>query len=843
MLAVVKQKWKEKVEERFTIGQRAVLILLVILYFDLVLFSAIPGLSGIVTRAIVAQRKQKALARVIQSMCQRALWVSTAGGIGLGAFLLGQLKCGFVSAAKTRIYEWQTGLLEKASQHRYRSVVVRHFLILHNVDLFTLGWAAVFAMQFFLCLHGGAVVAWLLLALPLLLLGIQMQGETGQATRWYTKLGNLALSVFLLLCQVLLLRQFDMLRELYEKKDMRLAVLQFLLMVFAGLTVQAVVQAFWSTEERVDRRARTVLHTVVLTVALYLLLDVLLKSLINEYDLSQVIAYITTDMLSALNGVNLFLAILFVLAVTAISGASLGSTLLLAVYSILLVGNVIKIKFHASLLQPADLFSLKELFLIMPNYIGRAGVVGLAIAGICAFAVIVFKIRQIGHFLMPRPSIAASLLIIPIFIYGCMQTNSGEYGEVVSGQYGYYPEYINYQIQGPFIYNFTNIYNLKDIFPSKPKGYSLKMVEAEKQKFPVMDTVDEVVDEKPDVILIMAESLFDLSQLSSVSFNENPVQTVSQYRVGSIVSPWYGGGTACVEFEGITGFSNLFFVHNLCAYTTYLNDSGLRIPSIATAFAEAGYDTTAVHLNDGNFYNRNKAYSILGFDQFYSISDYAFGESERNHDGLVKDENFFSVIRTELENEDAPQFIFGVSIEGHGPYEEKYVETDVRVTSENISDTSKHSLEQYAQAVKNFDDDLSEFISYLAERDRPTLVYVWGDHLPNLEVFDELEYFNDGIYNQYETPFVAYSNYKTITVDTAYMTPNQITPQILKDAGIPHASYYDYIYSLREDYPILHHQYTAGLDSERLQDYWLIQYDLMFGKQYLLQSEEGESGE
>ena len=200
----------------------------------------------------------------------------------------------------------------------------------------------------------------------------------------------------------------------------------------------------------------------------------------------------------------------------------------------------------------------------------------------------------------------------------------------------------------------------------------------------------------------------------------------------------------------------------------------------------------------------------------------------------MQDQYFFDVIQEQLESAEEPQFIFGISIEGHNPYDAKYEETSVKVTSDGFTESEIHELEQYGQSVLNFDQALGEFIEYLQQREKPTIVYVWGDHLPILQAYQKTAYLDSSMYARYTTPFVAYSNYSDISADVDYMTPNQITPQILMDAGIPHSSYYDYIYSLREDYPVVHHDYTTELDSERMQKYWAIQYDLMFGEQYLL---------
>ena len=90
--------------------------------------------------------------------------------------------------------------------------------------------------------------------------------------------------------------------------------------------------------------------------------------------------------------------------------------------------------------------------------------------------------------------------------------------------------------------------------------------------------------------------------------------------------------------------------------------------------------------------------------------------------------------------------------------------------------------------------------------------------------------FTDDPYNQYSTPIVAYSNYKDIDIGCEYISPNQLAPQIILDAGIEHSSYYDYIYSLRDDYPVITKAFVT--DTSGLDIYELIQYDIMYGKKW-----------
>ena len=83
---------------------------------------------------------------------------------------------------------------------------------------------------------------------------------------------------------------------------------------------------------------------------------------------------------------------------------------------------------------------------------------------------------------------------------------------------------------------------------------------------------------------------------------------------------------------------------------------------------------------------------------------------------------------------------------------------------------------------------------------------------------------------------LGYSNFKDIEFPE-YMTPNQLGPQMLLDAEVKHSGYWDYIYSLRKKYPVIQKEFISDNDSENLEKYRFIQYDLMFGKKWLLEHE------
>ncbi len=120
---------------------------------------------------------------------------------------------------------------------------------------------------------------------------------------------------------------------------------------------------------------------------------------------------------------------------------------------------------------------------------------------------------------------------------------------------------------------------------------------------------------KPDVIVIMSESLFDPTRLPNVTFSADPMPTMRAIQSGNIMSPEFGGMTANVEFEALTGFSNAFLPYGSIPYQQYIRDP---IPSLATFFKGEGYVSRAIHPFQSWFWNRSAVYKAFGFDTFRS---------------------------------------------------------------------------------------------------------------------------------------------------------------------------------------------------------------------------------
>ena len=143
---------------------------------------------------------------------------------------------------------------------------------------------------------------------------------------------------------------------------------------------------------------------------------------------------------------------------------------------------------------------------------------------------------------------------IPLFSLSSMVIN-GKYKELGIFYKGYENEFVNEQSDGVAFYNLINFVNLKEVIMKEPDNYTEEYVNDLKNQFANVVGNVENGSEKPNVILIMAESLFDIENIDEVTFNSSVMPTLKQYQKGTLISPRYGGYTSAVEYEALTGLT------------------------------------------------------------------------------------------------------------------------------------------------------------------------------------------------------------------------------------------------------------------------------------------------
>lgn len=310
---------------------------------------------------------------------------------------------------------------------------------------------------------------------------------------------------------------------------------------------------------------------------------------------------------------------------------------------------------------------------------------------------------------------------------------------------------------------------------SRPTGFSAKMMDELITAYEVNESYTE--GGKPDVIVVLSESFWDVTKLPGVTFSRDPLahyrRIAHRHKGGEMVSVSFGGGTARVEYEVLSGTSSMLFPESMPPYPYLEGDYTLAYPWY---FKEQGYDTLAIHTSSATFYDRDVSYPKLGFDRF--IGSESLCSEPKMRGGYISDQTLVKEMIAELDKErEEPLFLFGITMEGHGMYAKKYAQKDlkVKVNAPMLSMAEREALENYATAAYYADVAIGELYRYVQEREKPTIMLVFGDHLPALFTGNttyvktglihspnESEWSYEETMAMHKTPYLVFDNYRQI---------------------------------------------------------------------------------
>lgn len=549
---------------------------------------------------------------------------------------------------------------------------------------------------------------------------------------------------------------------------------------------------------------------------------------------------------------NFILVFLFMLLLYSVSGCIyISSSISYFVLLVLSLASYYKEKFLGDPIFPWDLMLKKEGMNIFPLLKQETGFVILIVIILASISIILFR------FFLPRLNtkvyyriiiglIAFSVLFTVSFIkperVQCFLSNAGM-GEMN------WKQDESYKRNG-IILSFLR--NIKNIAISVPQNYSKKNVLAVVNEIDFTEPNKSGEVKNPNIIFVMSEAFWDPTLISSVSFSSDPIPTFrklqKEYTSGYVLSPQYGGLTANVEFEVLTGNSTSFLPSGSVPYQQFINEPVL---SLASVLKEQGYFAAAVHSYLGWFWNRNTVYKYMGFDTF--ISSECMRKAKRKG-GYIADSEVTKEIINQIKGSKQPAFIYAVTMQNHGPYHlKRYDLTEIKVKGE-ISEKSKNILETYAQGLKDADVALKTLIDSVYDSGEPTMIVFFGDHLPSLgddySVYTETGFISSSKHSEWtldeykkmrSVPIVIWSNFKQEKQTIKNMSDSFLGVYVLKMAGKGIPSYFRYVDKVYNILPGFLKELKIDSkgelhpgddkDYKKLTDeYWLIEYDRLFGK-------------
>lgn len=473
------------------------------------------------------------------------------------------------------------------------------------------------------------------------------------------------------------------------------------------------------------------------------------------------------------------------------------------------IGGAVIMKFRGSPLTAADLYSIKDGLSIAQEYLNvfQMILIGIVLIALIVLIVFCFKREKKSEYFSYKRNIA--LIIIPtilltfgIYKYNDIQKKIKIYRWDLTSTYS----------NNGFLFSFIN--SSFELIPQKPESYNETRMTEIKDKLDSATATVSNTKVKPNIIVVQLESFVDPYRLKGVKFEEDPIPNIrklsQQGPNGLITVPSFGGGTVRTEFEVLTGYSANNLGPGEIPNNTVLKKQSVE--SLAYILKKQGYQTTAIHDYLGNFYNRDTVYSNFGFDNLVTME---YMDDLKYTYNYPSDMNNLASIEQVLSRKE-PQFIFNVAVESHGPYDKSYNAKKYTVSG-NISNEDRNQIQEYVDKAHEVDNYVKALIDYVEKSGEPTIIAMYGDHLPALSAINNKDIFPQD--EKYKPEYFIWSNIG-VKPKKQDISAYQLSTYILNLAGIDGSIM-----------PTFHKMYSQDANyMDYLKD---VQYDQLYGKDYL----------
>lgn len=406
--------------------------------------------------------------------------------------------------------------------------------------------------------------------------------------------------------------------------------------------------------------------------------------------------------------------------------------------------------------------------------------------------------------------------------------------------------------------------NIDMVVMEQPKNYSAETMNKIFQKYKLISEKYNVNRSEKNaqerVVVILSESLSDPDDLKNVQTSQTVLSNIQSLGGSTfhfnMASGYVGGGTANIEYEVYTGFSNALFAEAMSTPYAHVIPAMNKVNSMIDAFE----NKIGVHTFTGNLYQRDLVYAKFGFQKFYttnssknklqSMEKYQFGK-------YISDASFFSELEYLLEQSQDNTIIAGISMQNHMPFLDAAKQG--LLLDKGDMEIDFDDYDAYLTGIKTTDAEIGRFISSLSKKDYPVTVLLYGDHLPNIFSSMDAERHMPVLR---KTPGFIWQNHQNKTIDLENFKTKYANKSVGSNALIPLLYEYNN-WKVSPFYGLLTELYSKlpaivnGVDSKSklglldengkvvsvdelsteqkmlLNDYKLVQYDQTAGKQYL----------
>lgn len=375
------------------------------------------------------------------------------------------------------------------------------------------------------------------------------------------------------------------------------------------------------------------------------------------------------------------------------------------------------------------------------------------------------------------------------------------------------------------------------------------------------------------VIYVLSESFSDPSRVPGLKVNKDSIPNIREIKQnttsGLMLSSGYGGGTANLEYMGLSGLSMANFDSSLTSPYQQLVPSEHWTPTINQMWG-ASKNSIGLHPYESSMYSRATNYKKFGFSHFYTLTgpDVISHQDKIDDSPYVSDEATYQSTLEEVRKTKSNQFLQVITMQNHMPYHDWYKHNDFKASSTTgkpLKDDEKESIETYQKGASLTDGATAGFLSELDKLDKPVTVVFYGDHLPG--IYSSASADDDNSLALHQTDYFIWSNKASGTqgnkIDNAeYSSPNFFVAQAAEHMDAKVSPYLAFltemhskisameppvvnniqgwdripegqnIYLNSKGEPMAEDDFDAET-KQLLADYRLIQYDITTGKNYL----------
>lgn len=365
----------------------------------------------------------------------------------------------------------------------------------------------------------------------------------------------------------------------------------------------------------------------------------------------------------------------------------------------------------------------------------------------------------------------------------------------------------------------------------KPEGYSKERLAKIQEKY---RKLAEVINKERNgylsdqtVIYILSESFSDPRKISTVEVTQNPIPNIENimqtHTSGQIQSDGYGGGTANMEFQTLTGLPFYNISQTVSVLYTEVFPKIHDVPSISNVYATE--DKIAIHLAGKSNYSRDIVYSRLDFKDF--ITTNTKGVKYRNEGISPSDESTYDLVIENLSPQKG-QFFSVMTMQNHSPWLEANPET-LDAKGQGFTSEENSKLTFYSRLLYQTDAATQAFLEKLSKIDKKITVVFYGDHLPGLYPESAFKDYPEG---QYQTDYFIWSNFDAPKMDYPLVNSSDFSAMVFEQTNSKVSPYYALLTEVLKKASVD----KKALEGEALEiadDLKMVEYDLISGKGYL----------